>query len=116
VGVPSSSDKVEQIESSFLRFELDEGIGVMMLEPTGHGDGDGEDEQEVEVGMIGTGALLAILARVLFGEIILELFGELVLMEFEEDIAVGGVGVGVGCGVEDCIDNGLLSLFLFGCI
>jgi hypothetical protein len=112
VGVPSSSDKVEQIESSFLRFELDEGIGVVMLAPSG--DGDGEDEQEVEVGMVGTGALLAILALVLFGEIILELFGEVILMEFEEDIAVGGVGV--GCGVEDCIGNGLLSLLLFCCI
>lgn len=30
-GVPSSSDQVEQTESSFLRFELDEGFGVTIL-------------------------------------------------------------------------------------
>lgn len=72
-------DEFEQIESSFLRFELDE-VGA-----AGFIDDDGV------AGVIGTGALLAILALVF-----IELFwGESTGVEdlVEEFIATGGVGV-----------------------
>jgi len=96
-GVPSSSDNVEQMESSFLRFELDEGFGVIKRE---------WGEVEEVVATIGTGALLAILALVLFGER-LELFREWILFEFE-DIAIG-VEEEEGVLDVDMLDVGMLE-------
>ena len=80
------SDATEQIESSFLRFELDEGIGVLV--------------EFKELFVIGTGALLAITFALLLFEgddDIWELFGVVVVaVLFEEelvvDIAIGVVG------------------------
>ena len=76
------SDATEQMESSFLRFELAEGIGV--------NNTDVELEEELLLlFVIGTGALLAITLALELFEGIRELFGVL----FEEELVDIAMGV-----------------------